>query len=159
MVGWVEMGSIHRLGTGVPFASMVPSSAVSGPNGEIVDSDIDRVIEAASAISLPASREIVHVLPREFVVDGESGVKDPVSMSGVRLEVDTHVVTASNAAVKNLTRTLQEAGVKIDDMVFSGLASATSTLTETEKELGRSVISKQNYLGNDDEKFLPSNEK
>ncbi len=114
--------------------------AVSGASGEIVHSDIDRVIEAASAISLPASREIVHVLPREFVVDGESGVKDPVSMSGVRLEVDTHVVTASNAAIKNLTRTLQEAGIKIEDMVFSGLAASYSVLTETEKELGCCLI-------------------
>lgn len=114
--------------------------AVSGPTGEIVETDIDRVIEAASAISLPASREIVHVLPREFVVDGESGVKDPVGMSGVRLEVDTHVVTASNAAVKNLSKALSEAGIKINDIVFSGLASAYSVLTETEKELGCVLI-------------------
>lgn len=114
--------------------------AVSGPTGEIIDSDVDRVIEAASAISLPASREIVHVLPREFIVDGESGVKDPIGMSGVRLEVETHVVTASNAAVKNLTKTLGEAGIKINDMVFSGFASASSILTETEKELGCVLI-------------------
>lgn len=114
--------------------------AVSGPTGEIVSTDIDRVIEAASAISLPASREIVHVLPREFVVDGESGVKDPVGMSGVRLEVETHVVTASNAAVKNLSKALSEAGIKINDIVFSGLASSYSVLTETEKELGCVLI-------------------
>ncbi|MFZ3301282.1 MAG: cell division protein FtsA [Microgenomates group bacterium] len=114
--------------------------AVSGSTGEIILSDIDRVIEAASAISLPASREIVHVLPREFVVDGESGVKDPVGMSGVRLEVETHVVTASSAAVKNLSKALSEAGIKINDIVFSGLASAHSVLTETEKELGCALI-------------------
>lgn len=114
--------------------------AVSGSTGEIEISDIDRVIEAASAISLPTSREIVHVLPREFIVDGESGVKDPVGMSGVRLEVETHVVTASNAAVKNLSKSLSEAGVKIDDIVFSGLASSYAVLTETEKELGCCLI-------------------
>lgn len=114
--------------------------AVSGPAGEIVLSDVDRVIEAASAISLPTSREIVHVLPREFVVDGEAGVKDPVGMSGVRLEVETHVVTASSAAVKNLSKSLSEAGVKIDDMVFAGLASSYAVLTETEKELGCVLI-------------------
>ncbi len=110
--------------------------AISGPAGEIVHSDIDRVIEAASAISLPTSREIVHVIDREFVVDGESGVKDPIGMSGVRLEVETHVVTASSAAVKNLTKTLSEAGVKVDDIVFTGIASSNAVLTETEKELG-----------------------
>ncbi len=114
--------------------------AVSGPSGEIVPTDIDRVIEAASAISLPASREIVHVLPREFVVDGESGVKDPIGMSGVRLEVETHVVTASNAAAKNLSKALSEAGIKINDIVFSGLAASYSVLTETEKELGCCLI-------------------
>ncbi|MEK7100250.1 MAG: cell division protein FtsA [Patescibacteria group bacterium] len=114
--------------------------AVSGSSGEIVPSDVDRVIEAASAISLPTSREIVHVLPREFVVDGETGVKDPIGMSGVRLEVETHVVTASSAAVKNLSKSLGEAGVKIEDMVFAGLASSYAVLTETEKELGCVLI-------------------
>ncbi len=114
--------------------------AVSGPTGEIIMSDVDRVIEAASAISLPTSREIVHVLPREFVVDGESGVKDPIGMSGVRLEVETHVVTASNAAIKNLSKSLSESGVKIEDMVFTGLAASYSVLTETEKELGCVLI-------------------
>lgn len=114
--------------------------AVSGASGEIITSDVDRVIEAASAISLPTSREIVHVLPREFIVDGESGVKDPIGMSGVRLEVETHVVTASNAAIKNLSKALSESGVHIDDMVFTGLAASYSVLTETEKELGCVLI-------------------
>jgi cell division protein FtsA len=114
--------------------------AISGSNGEIVPTDVDRVIEAASAISLPTSREIVHVLPREFIVDGESGVKDPLGMSGVRLEVETHVVTASSAAIKNLTKALSESGVKIDEIVFNGIASSSSVLTETEKELGCVLI-------------------
>lgn len=110
--------------------------AVSNPNAEINDSDVERVIDAASAISLPASREVVHVLPREFIVDGESGVKDPIGMSGVRLEVETHVITGSSAAVKNLKKSLGEAGVTPEDLVFSGLASAYAVLSDTEKELG-----------------------
>ena len=114
--------------------------AISGPNGEIVIPDVDRVIEAASAISLPASRQVVHVLPREYIVDGEAGVKDPIGMSGVRLEVETHVVTASTAAIKNLTKSLIDAGVKIDDLVFSGLAASYSVITDTEKELGCCLI-------------------
>lgn len=114
--------------------------AISGPNGEIVDSDIDRSLEAASAISLPASREIVHVLPREFIVDGENGVKDPIGMTGVRLEIETHIITASSAAIKNLTKALFDSDIKINDLVFSGLASAYSVLTETEKELGCCLI-------------------
>jgi len=110
--------------------------AVSDPNGEISVSDIDRVIEAASAISLPQSREIIHVLPREFIVDGESGVKDAVGMTGVRLEVDTHIITAAAPAMKNIKKAINEVGIQIEDFVFSGLAAAESSLTNTEKELG-----------------------
>jgi len=114
--------------------------AVSNPEGEISPDDVERVIEAARAISLPVSRQTIHVIPREFVVDGEAGVKDPVGMSGVRLEVDTHIVTASSPALKNLSRTVQEVGVSVDEVVFNGLASSFSCLTDTEKELGCSLI-------------------
>ncbi len=110
--------------------------AVSDPNGEISVSDIERVIEAASAISLPQSREIIHVLPREFIVDGESGVKDAVGMTGVRLEVDTHIITAAAPAMKNIKKAINEVGIQIEDFVFSGYAAAESSLTNTEKELG-----------------------
>jgi cell division protein FtsA len=110
--------------------------AVSDPNGEVAPDDVERAIEAASAISLPSSRELIHVLPREFAVDGESGVKDPVGMSGVRLEVDTHIVTASSAAIKNLKKAVNEVGVNIEDLVYSGLAASEAVLTKTEKELG-----------------------
>jgi len=114
--------------------------AVSDPNGEINQNDVDRAIEAASAISLPASREVIHVLPREFIVDGESGVRDAVGMSGVRLEVDTHIISAASAAVKNLRKAVNEVGIQIEDLVFSGLASAESVLSPTEKELGCLLI-------------------
>lgn len=110
--------------------------AVSNPEGEVSSEDVSRVVEAARAISQPASREIIHVIPRQFIVDGEAGVRDPVGMSGVRLEVETHIVTASNAAMKNLTKTIREVGVDIDELVFTGLASSMSTLSDTEKELG-----------------------
>jgi len=114
--------------------------AVSDSNGEITQNDIDRAIEAASAISLPASREVIHVLPREFIVDGESGVRGAVGMSGVRLEVDTHIISAASAAVKNIRKSVNEVGIQIEDLVFSGLASAESVLSPTEKELGCVLI-------------------
>jgi len=114
--------------------------AVASPEGEISQSDIDRVVEAASAISLPTSREVIHVLPREFVVDGESGVRDAIGMSGVRLEVDTHIVTAASASTRNLRKAINEVGIKINDLVFSGLASAEAVSTPTEKELGCVVV-------------------
>ncbi|MBX4205965.1 cell division protein FtsA, partial [Candidatus Microgenomates bacterium] len=114
--------------------------AVSDPHGEISHEDVDRVIDAAKAISLPTSREIIHVIPRQFIVDGESGIKDPVGMSGVRLEVETHLVTASSAALKNLTKSVNEVGINIQELVFSGLASSFAVLSDTEKELGCVLI-------------------
>ncbi len=110
--------------------------AVSDPSGEINEGDVERVIDAASAISIPQSREVIHVIPCEYMVDGESGVKDPIGMSGVRLEVDTHIVTASDAAMKNLRKAVKEVGIEVNGFVFSGLASSESVLTSTEKELG-----------------------
>lgn len=110
--------------------------AVSDPDGEISADDADRVIEAARAVSLPSSREVIHVLPKEYIVDGESGIKDPVSMTGVRLEVETHLITASQAAVKNLRKAINEVGIQIEGLVFSGVAASESVLTNTEKELG-----------------------
>ncbi len=114
--------------------------AVSNPEGEISFEDVNRVVEAASAISLPSSRELIHVLPREFIVDGESGVKDPIGMSGVRLEVQTHLITASNAAVKNIRKAVNEVGITANELVFSGLAASKAVLSRTEKELGCVLI-------------------
>lgn len=110
--------------------------AVAEPEGEITASDVDRVIEAARAISLPSSREIIHVLPRDFTVDGQEGIKDPVGMSGVRLEVETHIVTGSSTTIKNLVKCVSEVCADVDGLITGGLASAESVLTETEKELG-----------------------
>lgn len=114
--------------------------AISDPEGEISVDDVGRVIEAASAISLPASREVIHVIPREFIVDGEAGVKDPIGMSGVRLEVETHIITTASAPIKNLNKALNEVGVVATDLVFSGLASANAVISSTEKELGCALV-------------------
>ncbi|HVT00851.1 MAG TPA: cell division protein FtsA [Patescibacteria group bacterium] len=111
--------------------------AISSPNGEITEPDVQRVLEAAGAVSTPSTTNILHVLPKTFTVDGESGIKDPIGMTGVRLEVDTHIITANSVSVKNIQRVLeQEAGVNLTAVVFSGLSSSLSVLTETERELG-----------------------
>lgn len=110
--------------------------AVAEPEGEITRGDVRRVIEAAQAISLPSSREIIHVLPRDFTVDGQEGIKDPVGMSGVRLEIETHIITGSSTAMRNLTKCVSEVGADIESLVAASLASAESVLSETEKELG-----------------------
>src|SRR4030042_1694772 len=114
--------------------------AVAEPDKEITDHDILRVIEAAKAVSLPSSREILHVLPRGYIVDSQEGIVDPVGMTGVRLEVDTHLVTGGATAVRNLRKCVEELGVEVSGMVFGGLASAEACLSSTEKELGVVLI-------------------
>jgi cell division protein FtsA len=110
--------------------------AVSHPEGEITLEDSRRVLEAARAVSLPASSEVIHVLPMQFTVDNQEGVRDPSGMTGVRLEVDTHIVTGSSPVIRNLTKCVSEIGCDISGLAFSGLASAESVLSDTEKELG-----------------------
>lgn len=110
--------------------------AVSDPEKEITQNDVGRVIEAAKAVSLPSSREILHVLPRGYVVDGQEGIVDPIGMTGVRLEVDTHLITGGATAVRNLYKCVSELGIEVSGLVFNGLASAYASLSDTEKELG-----------------------
>lgn len=114
--------------------------AVSEPDKEIGQSDIERVLDAAKAVSIPTSREVLHVIARNFIVDGHEGVKNPIGMTGVRLEVDTHIITGSSALIRNLVKTVEEIGVDVSGVVFSGLASGLSVLSETEKELGVLLI-------------------
>lgn len=110
--------------------------AVATPNGEITESDLQRVIDAAKAISIPSTRDIIHVLPRNYIVDGQEGIKDPVGMAGTRLEVDTHIVTANTVSLRNLEKAFSEVGVDVDSFAFSGYASSLAVLSDTEKELG-----------------------
>lgn len=114
--------------------------AVAGTDNEIAAEDVRRVTEAARAISVPSSREIIHVIPRDFVVDSQEGIKDPVGMTGVRLEIETHIITGAATAMRNLAKCIQQVGVDVEALVFSGMASSESTLTETEKELGVALI-------------------
>lgn len=110
--------------------------AISNPQAEIVEDDVTRAIDAARAISISNTRQVIEVLPREYVVDGQQGIKNPIGMTGIRLEVDTHIITASHTNLKNLDRCLSELGLSNAGFIFSGLASSESVLTDTEKELG-----------------------
>lgn len=110
--------------------------AISEPEEEITAIDVDRVVEAAKAISMPSSREIIHVIPRDFTVDGQEGIKDPVSMTGVRLEVETNIISGSSTAIRNLTRCVNEVGVDVQGLAVGSIACAEAILTDTEKELG-----------------------
>jgi len=114
--------------------------AVSGHHRDVGREDTLRAIEAARAVSIPNTREILHVIPRGYVVDGQEGVRDPIGMSAVRLEVETHIVTASQSGVQNLTKCVQRAGVEIDELVLAPLATAEAVLTDEDRELGVALL-------------------
>ncbi len=110
--------------------------AVSGRRSDVSREDTVRAIDAARAVSIPNTREMLHVIPRGYVVDGQEGVRDPIGMSAVRLEVETHIVTASSTSVQNLSKCVQRAGVEIEELVLAPLATAEVTLTDEDRELG-----------------------
>lgn len=109
--------------------------AISRPQGVGPD-DLLRSIESAKTIPLPQDRDIIHVISREFIVDSQGGIKYPIGMSGTRLEVDTHIVTFPVTTIQNIMKVIQNTGLEVDGMVYTGLASSYSVLTKTEKELG-----------------------
>jgi cell division protein FtsA len=114
--------------------------AVSGKHREVGQPDIDRALEAARTINLPPDREVIHVLPQTYVVDDQDGVKEPLGMSGVRLEVEVHLVTGATTSVRNVIRSVNRAGLQVQDVVLEALASAEAVLSDEEKELGVLII-------------------
>lgn len=114
--------------------------AVARADGEITEADVVRCVDASQAISIPPNREILHVIPKTFTVDGQTGIKDPVGMSGIRLEVDCQIIQGSVPFIKNLTKCIMQAGLEIDDLVLAPLAASQSVLTKKQKELGVAVI-------------------
>lgn len=141
MAGYA-VSSAYVLVDGTHIASLNSHGvvAVAHPEGEIMPSDVARVTEAAQAISIPSSREIIHVIPRGFIVDSQDGVRDPVGMSGIRLEVQTNIISGSTTVMRNLVKCIQQVGVDVEDLVFGGLASSEAVLTDTEKELGAALV-------------------
>jgi len=110
--------------------------AVSGRENEITSADVDRVVEAAKAVAIPMDREIIHVIPQGFIVDDQDGVKDPVGMSGVRLEAEVHIITGAVTSAKNMCRSIQRCGLKVNDLVLEPLASAHAVLAPDERDMG-----------------------
>ncbi len=114
--------------------------AVSKPDGEITPEDRDRAIEAAQAIAQPTNREILHVIPQTFTLDGQGGIKDPVGMTGIRLEVETHIITAATPALRNLEKSVFQTGLNIKEPVFSALAESEVFLDSKQREIGVVLI-------------------
>jgi cell division protein FtsA len=107
---------------------------------EVIDKDVERVIEAAKAIAIPLDREVIHVLPQEYIVDNQDGIKDPLGMAGVRLEAKVHIVTAAVTSAQNIVKCVNKAGLDVQDIVLEQLASSESVLSADEKELGVAMI-------------------
>jgi cell division protein FtsA len=110
--------------------------AVARSDHEVTRSDIARAVEAAQAVAIPTQREVIHVIPRAYILDGNEGIRDPIGMSGFRLEVETHIVTGEVMAIQNLIKSVQRAGVEIDDLVLQPLASGEAALTPDDKDRG-----------------------
>jgi len=110
--------------------------AVGRADGEVTEDDIERVINAAQAISVPANKEIIHIIPRNYSLDDQKNIKDPLGMNGVRLEVDAMIIEGSTPVIKNLQKSIEQAGIDIAEFVLSPLAAAKATLSKRQKELG-----------------------
>lgn len=129
---WLSIG-----GTAISVTSSRGVVAVSRADGEISPEDVKRAVSAAqSFLPRQPNREVIHMIPRDFKVDNESGVKDPVGMHGVRLEADTLIIECSSSFLKNISKTLEHVGLAVEDYVFSPLATAEAVLTKRQKELG-----------------------
>jgi len=114
--------------------------AVSRQGNEITRQDVERVIEQAKAVAIPMDREIIHVIPQDFIVDDQHGIRDPVGMSGVRLEAEVHIVTGAVTSAQNIYKSIERAGLRVIDLVLQPLASSLSVLNDDERELGTALL-------------------
>jgi cell division protein FtsA len=142
LMAGVEIDSVHLALSGPHIKGFNSRGviAVAGKNREISREDVRRAIDAAKAVSLPTGREILHVLPQDFVVDEQDGIGAPVGMTGTRLEVNVHVVTGSASSTQNVVACVNRAGVAVLDTVLEQLAASEAVLTDDEKQLGVAIV-------------------
>lgn len=136
-----EIGAafVSLAGSHISSANSRGVVGIGGGSHGIDQDDVDRALDAAQAITIPHGREVIHVIPRGFTVDGQDGIRQPLGMHGFRLEVEAHIITAAATSVQNLTKCVEAAGVQVEAFVLNPLASAEVTLTDTEKEMGVAV--------------------
>src|SRR3989338_10992998 len=136
----IERAYVSISGVHIKSDSSKGVIAVAKADGEIKQDDIERVIAAAQAVATPPNYEILHVIPKHFSVDSQTGIKDPVGMTGIRLEVEVQIIQGLSAHIKNLTKVVYRAGVEVEDLVVASLASSESVLSKRQKELGVCVL-------------------
>ena len=112
--------------------------AVKG--GEVAQRDVERALDAARAVAIPADREVIHILPQEYIVDNQRGIADPLGMAGVRLEVKVHIVTGAVSSAQNIVRSCHRSQLEVSDIALESLASAKAVLTEEEREIGVALV-------------------
>ncbi|MGQ0657051.1 MAG: cell division protein FtsA [Chromatiales bacterium] len=135
-----EIRSVYAGIAGGHIRSLNSHGIVAIRDSEVTQNDVDRVIDAARAVAIPADQRILHILPQEFVIDNQEGIRDPIGMSGVRLEAKVHMVTGAVSAAQNVVKCVRRCGLEVDDIVLQQLASAQAVLTEDEKELGVCLV-------------------
>jgi len=135
-----EIHSVHAGIAGSHISSLNSHGIVAIRDNEVSSGDIDRVIDAAKAVVLPADQKILHILPKEFIIDNQEGVKEPIGMSGVRLESKVHIVTGAVSAAQNIVKCVRRCGLEVDDVILEQLASSYSVLTDDEKDLGICMV-------------------
>jgi cell division protein FtsA len=114
--------------------------SISGPEHEVTEADLDRLIEDCKRVALPADRKIIHVIPQEFIIDGQDGVYEPIGMSGIRMEANVHIITGLVSAAQNIYKCVTRAGIEVADMVLEPLASSYAVLDDEEKEVGVALL-------------------
>jgi cell division protein FtsA len=135
-----EISSVFAGIAGTHVVSMNSHGVIAIKSREVTQSDIDRVLDAARAIAMPFDRQILHVLPQQYIVDDQEGIQDPLGMSGVRLESKVHVVTGATSAVQNILRCCERAGLQVNDVILESLASGEAVLDPEEKRLGVALV-------------------
>ena len=135
-----EIHSVYAGIAGSHVRSLNSHGVVAIRDKEVSHGDVEHVIDAAKAVAIPADQKILHVLPQEFIIDGQEGIRDPIGMSGVRLEAKVHIVTGADSAAQNIEKCIQRCGLEVDDVVLEQLASSFAVLTEDEKELGVCLV-------------------
>jgi len=121
---------------GAHIRSLNSNGIVAIKDNEVSQEDIDRVIDAAQAVAIPTDQKLLHILPQEYIIDGQEGIRDPIGMSGVRLEAKVHMVTCAASAAQNIEKCIQRCGLEVDDIILQQLASSSAVLTEDEQDLG-----------------------
>ena len=135
-----QIHSVYAGIAGSHIRSMNSHGIVAIRDGEVMPADIERVIDAAQAVAIPADRKVLHILPQEYIIDSQEGVKEPLGMSGVRLEARVHLVTCATNAVQNIEKCIKRCGLQTDEIILEQLASSYSVLTEDERELGVCLV-------------------